>query len=263
MLLAVLVRGRARAGTLARRTAAPGGAVVAGVVVPLLPPAGWYLARNVRELGAPYVSSFQTKTQAPRSPGAADKKPLLERRSPSFVRLGHRHLRAAVLQRGPCCPSPHFFEVLTASTFADYWSYSFNGIPPGTKAWWTMNGADRHRGNEGLGRSVVGGTLIALATVAALAHLACSQPARARLGAFSRCYDSGTRHGFCLRSPSVPGRRLRCHQVDLPAVRCGPLYVAFGRAVAWTLERRRRWPLFALLALSLAAVAAYTVDCRL
>ena len=43
----------------------------------------------------------------------------------------------------------------------------------------------------------------------------------------------------------------------------GPLDAVFGLAVAWSLQKSIRWPLFAALLASLWTVAAYTLYCRL
>lgn len=253
-VLAQLVREPAAPARERALRAAPWALVV---MVPLLLN-GWLWLRNAREFGRPFVSAFDTKTQR----GAVAN--LEPRRASFFVGWDTAIYDRPYFTAG-IDPAPHYFEVLTASTFVDYWSYSFNGVGPHRPATWVMNGrgvpAEVMTASV---RSALGGTAIALATfVALLAGLRAAWRDRAfgRLALWlAPVLATALGLAFAARYPNDNYGVIKSTYVQFGAP---PLYAAFGLAVAWTLERRRRWPLFAVLASSLWAVAAYTLYCRL
>jgi 4-amino-4-deoxy-L-arabinose transferase-like glycosyltransferase len=227
---------------------------------------GWYFARNVRDYDRPFVTSFDLKSQHS-AVAAQQKVPYLERRALGFF-VGWD--KAVMLF--PYFPSgagtyPRFFPVAVASTFMDYWNYSFSGIDPSTVVPGWPGGQLRpitpkvFRASQ---YAVWGGTLIFFATVCAW------------LVAAPRVYRS--REWGLLALLAIPLFTLLAalhfaikYPVDNYGVVKGvymqfgapPMYALFGLAVAWTAQKRNRWLLFAALMAALWLVASYSFYCRL
>ncbi|MBK7858081.1 MAG: glycosyltransferase family 39 protein [Archangiaceae bacterium] len=99
------------------------------VVMPLLI-SGWYFARNVRDYGKPFVSSFDFRPDETAAMASIAKKPYLARRPKDFV-FGW----SPKIFEFPCVPvavndDAHFTTVAVASTFVDYWNVRFSGPTP-------------------------------------------------------------------------------------------------------------------------------------
>jgi hypothetical protein len=223
---------------------------------------GWYFAPNLPKFGRPFVTSFES-TEAHVAAGLRGT-PTLDRRPLGFV-FGWDE----AVYRFPYWPTgldqhPRFFPIAIASSFVDYWSYSFSGIRPETPAELSANGRPLTRHLVNLSRgSMLAGTVIAAAVTAAWAYCL-----RRVLGA--RRFDLVAlllvpfftliaALEFAIRHPYdglgvIKGVYL---QFGMP-----PLLAAFGIAVEWSQKRRSRWPVCAALLASLALVSAYTLSCR-
>jgi 4-amino-4-deoxy-L-arabinose transferase-like glycosyltransferase len=226
---------------------------------------GWYYARNVRDYGRPFVTSFELSTQRFLVEGV-DHVPYLDRRSLGFF-LGW----TPAIHVWPYRPigidaSPRFFPVAVASSFVDYWNYSFSGLAPNKASPMRVNNA-RPMSKKVLAASqyaVTGGTLIFLATVGAW---------------FAATHRLFRRREFGLLGLMlVPLITLLAavhfavvYPVDSHGVVKGvymqfgapPMYALFGVAVLWAQQKSWRWPLFSALCVALWLVAAYTLYCRL
>jgi 4-amino-4-deoxy-L-arabinose transferase-like glycosyltransferase len=101
----------------------------AWMLVVCLGVSGWYFARNVRDYGRPFVTSFDVKSQ---HWVVADlrRAPFLERRTLNFFVGWDSSVPLFPYYPSGIEPHPQFFPVAVASTFVDYWNYSFSGSNP-------------------------------------------------------------------------------------------------------------------------------------
>jgi len=233
-----------------------------GVCVAL---SGWFYYRNVRDYGKPFVTSFDLKSQH-WLVAEAEKLPYLERRSLDFVFGWNDAVRVWPYFPAAIKPHPQFFPVAVASTFVDYWNFSFSGIDPGAKTPISVIGA-RPLSLKVLKASqhaVLGGMLIVVAVVAAWVVAARRTFARKDFGMLS-----------LLLVPLVTLISAVHFAIQCPVDHYGvvkgvymhfgapPLYALFGLAVAWAQRKPSRWLLFAALCAALWLVATYTTYCRL
>lgn len=233
------------------------------IVLPLLI-TGWYYARNVREHGKPFVTSFDLKTQL-HAVRATNKIPLLDRRSLGYV-VGF----SEQIYEFPYWPTdserhPRFWPVLIGSTFVDYYNYSFSGLyhVPDPPHW--SNHRPLTRSVLAASRySMLGGTVIALAAAAAWV-------------VYMRrvCQNRDWGMGALVALPAVALAAALHFSIKYPIDVLGvtkaayvqfasaPLFALFGSTVAWSSTAKKRWPLLALLIGALWLVATYTLYCRL
>lgn len=185
--------------------------------------------------------------------------PYYRRRPASYlVSLGS----GAIFAR-PFYPSDasRFWPVLLASTFCDYYDYTFAGRPPaGDPGIPIHHGAITVRTLLWARRSVAAGVPIALATVAALAACAIwlfrrRDLARLFLVAAPVVAVLGQLH-FAIQFPFDAEGPVKGAYLQFAA---GPLFALFGVAVAWSARRRLRWPILALLAAAFALTAGYSL----
>lgn len=225
---------------------------------------GWYYARNVRDYGRPFVTSFDLPTDS-KTVEAARKKPLLERRS-----LGYAFGYSADIYRYPYYPAsvePHsnFFSALLAATFNDYWNYSYSGLDPQAPSpMRTPIGRPLTPALLELSRrAVLGGTLIALATACATWFGLRKLLAERNWGLIALVLAPllvvAAALQFAIANPVDQSGVVKGNYLQFAAP---PLYGLFGVAVAWAHEKPIRWPLASLLWLSLWLVAAYSIYCR-
>jgi 4-amino-4-deoxy-L-arabinose transferase-like glycosyltransferase len=224
---------------------------------------GWYFARNVRDYGRPFVTTFDLKSQH-WLVAAYDGVPLLDRRL-----IGYFATWDSAVYKWPYYPAdqgshPRFFPVAMASTFVDYWSYSFSGTPPSEPS--PMHGLGRPITPRMLAAAriaVVGGTVIFLATVVAW---------------FASVRWAFRRRNFGLLAiVLVPLLTLAAaahfavqYPVDSYGVVKGiymtfgaaPMYALFGIAAQWASSRVQRWPLLGFMLAALWMVATYSFYCR-
>jgi hypothetical protein len=207
----------------------------------------------VRDFGKPFVVSFDLPTQQAHF-ARFKEVPYLFRRPVGFFLGWDPVIFVSPYAHATTGRYPTFFPTLVASTFVDYWGYGFCGafgpsVPP--------------RVLRASGRAAAGGTVIFAATV--LAWCAAVRPV------FRRRDWGGL---VMLAAPMLALVSAMHYAIAYPMDQFGqvkgvyvqfasaPLYGVFGLAVAWARERRRRWPLLALLLASLWSIAAYTLFCR-
>lgn len=223
---------------------------------------GWYFARNVSKFGRPFITSFES-TEVSQMKGTGDI-PVIDRRPLGFVVGWSNDIFEVPYWPSALQPHARFFPVAIASTFVDYWNYSFSGIPVTAKAAHQSNGRPITPNLMTVSRgSMLGGTLLA-------ATMAIALPACLR-SCLRRRDWAGV--GLLLVPLFTLAASLKFaieYPFDLLGVVKGvymqfgfpPLIASFGAAVDWSRRRPLRWPLCALLLLGLALVALYTVTCR-
>jgi hypothetical protein len=225
---------------------------------------GWYYARNVRLYHRPFVTSFDLRSQHFLI-AAKDKVPYLDRR-PSGYFLGWEPSIVAF----PYFPTgmglhPRFFPVVLASTFVDYYNYSFSGIEPSTKAPFSSLGRPLTRRVLTVSQfAVVGGIAIALATCAAWFRVTPWLFRRRDWGRLALVllpfFTLIAALHFAISYPIDSYGVVKGIYMQFGAP---PLYALFGVAVAWAHRKPERWPVFSLLWIALWLVASYTLYCRL
>ena len=235
----------------------------AGALAVCLAICGWYYARNIRDYGKPFVTSFDLPTQS-WLVAEAHKRPYLERRSLEFF-VGWD----PIIFRNPYMPTglgpkPQFFPVAIASTFIDYWRYKFAGYDPeaSQRGWWSSRPFWEVIRVSQL--AMLGGTAIFVATVAAWL---------VSIRRLLKFHDWG--RVALLIVPLFTLLAALHFAVDCPVDNYGvtkgvymqfgapPMYALFGVAVGWAQRKSARWPLLGVLLMALWMVAAYTLYCRL
>jgi Dolichyl-phosphate-mannose-protein mannosyltransferase len=225
--------------------------------------AGWFYARNVPRYRNPFITSYEYYWGPVRPVDTLP--PLMDRRTLGFV-LGWN----LSTYRQPYYPSglyPHarFFPVALASSFVDYYNYSFSGIDPKLPVEANMLANSRPvtpRLMRLSRRAVLGGAIILLGTLAAWA-ICLWRTFRKDWGLFA-----------LLLAPMFATLLALLFAVKYPYDNDGiikgvymqfgmaPLFAMFGLSVDWAMARRRRWPILAVLLFGLFAVGAYTICCR-
>ncbi len=234
------------------------------VVIVSLALSGWYYARNVREYGRPFVTSFDLPSQNYLVEEAWRHEPL-DRRTLGFVFGWDRSIFTYPTSQYDIGPNPRFFPVLIASTFQDFWGAGFMGWDRPLFRHGKRHDLRPPESYANISRlAVMGGTVITVATVLAW------------IGAWRRLFrerDFG-RLALLLVSLVTVASALYfsvAHPVDGHGVTKGnylifgapPLYALFGVATAWTQSKRQRWPFLGILLLALGFVSLYSFDCRL
>jgi hypothetical protein len=224
---------------------------------------GWYYARNVRDYGRPFVTSFDLPSQHYLIQ-AMDDVPYLERRPLGFFLRWESAIYDFPYHPSATGTHPTFFPAVVASSFVDYWNYGFSNVSPLAPSGFVhpaqavpppVMTASR--------RAALGGTVIFAATVAAW------------LGSVRRVFirrDFGLLFLFAVPVVAVLSALhfAIAYPVDDFGVVKGvylqfaaPVMCAlFGVAVAWSQRKVPRWPVFGLLMAALWLVAAYTLYCR-
>jgi hypothetical protein len=226
---------------------------------------GWYFARNVRDYGRPFVTSFDLKSQH-FLVADMQKVPYLERRSLGFFVGWDKAVPLFPYYPSGTGRYPRFFPVAVASTFMDYWNYSFSGIDPSVSVpGWN---AGRHPITPKVFRAsqyaVFGGTVIFLATLGAWLAVTPGVFRRRDWGLMALLliplFTLVSALHFAITYPIDSYGVVKGIYMHFAAP---PMYALFGLAVAWTLQKPIRWPLFGALIGALWLVAAYTLYCRL
>jgi hypothetical protein len=227
---------------------------------------GWYFARNVRDYGRPFVTSFDVKSQ---NWVVADllKTPYLQRRTLDFV-VGWDS-SAVLFPYFPSGiePSPKFFPVAVASTFVDYWSYSFSGLNPDVSVpdWpgYRLRPITPQvfRASQ---YAAGGGILVFLATAASWIVLMPRMFWRRDWGAVALLlvplFTLLAALHFAVAYPIDSYGVVKGVYMHFGAP---PMYALFGLAVAWAWRRPIHWPIFGALLGALWLVASYSLYCRL
>ncbi len=216
---------------------------------------GWFYAQRAREYGSPFVTPYE---MFPERLHAAAKTPFLHRRSLGFVVGWDWGIYSM-----PYYPAglPHFFPVILASTFTDYYNFSFAGISEGDL---TVNGRPLTTRLVWLARgAVLGGNIIFIATLCAWAISLLKTVQRRDWGMFAvllmPLLATALLLSFATKYPYDAHGPIKAAYIHFGAA---PLYAMFGLAAAWGLAKRNRWPVAGLLLIGLAAVAVYTLCCR-
>jgi hypothetical protein len=251
------------------RAPSPGRALVtrvrpllAGALV-LAAVSGWYFARNKAQVGRFAPTAFEGSQAI--NQAQYEKIPYLERRPIGFFLGWNFHIYTRPLFPTGLKPNPRFFPVLIATTFNDYYFFSYSGGGTyGDDRW--VSGAAVTLGCM----SVVAGTVIALVTVIAWLGVVRVLWRRredgepdprlvlllAPLGALIAQLHFATKYPNDNFGP-IKGAYLQF----VAPVMCA----LFGVGVAWMWQRRarRRWRVAALAAMAgLIVVAAYSIHAR-
>jgi hypothetical protein len=250
-----------------RRSAGPS-AMLARVRAPLLAlavcavVASPYFARNLQAHHKLFVTSFDTTEKGLIE--ASEKLPYFQRRHGAYLHPFSRDIYDFPYWPSATGKHSRFFPVLAASTFVDYWSYSFGGREVDPLQPRDANTRPISRRLLLASRaSMLGGSVIVVAsTLGWLASLLNVLRRRnwgfAALLAIPLLTTLSALH-FATKYPLddmgvVKGAYLQFGML--------PACVAFGVAVDWARRRRGTWPLFALLLAAAFSVLAYAVWCR-
>jgi hypothetical protein len=222
---------------------------------------GWYFVRNQAHYGKPVLTSFDG-WEAFYMVAYRDM-PIIFRRPPEFVVGWSPEIYDAPVYPSAALSRSRFFPILVASTFADYYNYSFAPRRPDLPS---VTAALKPMPAEALAlarASVAGGTVVALVTLLAWCAMGvASVRARAYDGALLLLVPLIAvlaQLGFAIVYPYdllgvVKGAYLQFASPPLAAV--------FGIGTAWLAGRGRLRLLAALPITALATVAAYTIYCR-
>jgi hypothetical protein len=224
---------------------------------------GWYFARNVRDYGQPFVTTFDLKSQHSLV-AKYDGVPLLDRRSAGYL-LGWNN----DIYRWPYYPSgiethSRFFPVAFASTFVDYWNFSFSGTNFDVPS--PMHILPRPitpRVFEVSRQALVGGTVILLAMLTAWFVAIRTTFQRRDFGRLALVLvplaTVAAALQFGIKYPVDSYGVVKGAYMTFGA---GPMYAMFGLAAEWASRKVPRWPLLALMIAGLWLVANYAFYCR-
>jgi hypothetical protein len=225
---------------------------------------GWYYARNVRDYHRPFVTSFELPTQR-FLVEPFDKVPYFERRAPGFFVGWTSAIYAWPFMPSGIADNPKFFPVAVASSFVDYWNYSFSGLHPRWPGPMRVN-RSRPVTKQLLAAAqyaVMGGTVIFAATVASWFAVTRRSFRRREFGQLALVlvplFTVLAAIHFAVAYPIDRYGVVKGVYMQFGAP---PLYALFGVAVAWARERSWRWPLLTALGVAFWWVAAYTLYCR-
>jgi 4-amino-4-deoxy-L-arabinose transferase-like glycosyltransferase len=227
---------------------------------------GWYFSRNVRDYGRPFVTSFDVSSQH-HLVADLQKVPYLERRSLGFFVSWDAAVPLFPYYPSGIEPRPSFFPVAVASTFVDYWNYSFSGLDPyvAVPGW---PGERLRPITPRLFRAsqyaASGGILIFLATVATWLAVMPRTFRRRDWGGVALLlvplFTLVSAIHFAVAYPLDSYGVVKGVYMHFGAP---PMYALFGLAVAWAFQKPIRWPLFGALLGALWLVASYAMLCRL
>jgi hypothetical protein len=225
---------------------------------------GWYFARNVHDHGQPFVTSFELKAERFVVEGP-QKTPYWDRRSIGFLTNWDTRLYYFPYFPTAIDAKPRIWPAAVASSFIDFYNYSFSGINPNQKS--VVRALFCPLSTEVIAVSryaMFGATIIAAGTV--VAWLSCFGWALFRpdfSAAFLLSVASATALAalhFAIKYPVDNYGVIKGVYMTFGAP---PMYALFGVAVHWASRRVPRWPLMALFLASLWLVTSYTVYCRL
>lgn len=226
---------------------------------------GWHFVGSYRRTGSVAPTSFELSQAGMMA--RHRHLPVLARRPISFV-VGW----SWSIYGWPYYPSAaqppersHFFPVLLASTFSDYYNFAYCPTPrPGEPDLKANGRAGPRPACLWFSRaSVVGGTAVALATVlgwfAALVWLWRRRAYERLVLLFVPAVALAAALYFSIKYPIDPMGVTKGAYLQFAAP---PLYALFGVAVAWLWQRRRGRPLAVLCLAGLAPVILYTLYAR-
>jgi hypothetical protein len=224
---------------------------------------GWYFGPNLGKHDKLFLTSFDTSERS----WVADLEatPVLDRRPLGFAAGWDNTIFTIPYMPSGLSPHPHFWPVIVASTFVDYYNYGFSGLDPFSENDFYMNGRpvsakilEEARG------SVAGGALIAVATLVAWSICLVSTWRRRDWGRHALLLITGlvvlaTLH-FTIKYPFDDLGVVKAAYIQFGAP---SLCAMFGVAVWWSSRERLRWPIAGALLVSLFLVGSYTVYSRL
>jgi hypothetical protein len=224
---------------------------------------GWYFGRNLAAHHPLIVTSFDLNESVLVT--ESNKVPYLLRRSAEFIWGWSPAVFYFPYYKSGVAPHPQFFPVAVASSFVDYYNYSFFGIDHGASTPLHVNdGSLLPEVLRASQYSVLGGTVIFAASAVAWATAALTSLRRRAFAELCLLlvppFMLLSALHYAVRYPVdhygvVKGVYM---QFGAPA-----LFAAFGLAVSWSRKKPDRWPLFGLLLASLWCVTTYTVYARL
>lgn len=234
------------------------------VLVPLLL-TGWYFGRNIREFGKPFLNSFDVRPEQLAEMAKLESKSYLDRRSLGFVAGWGTEIYDWPYYSSAIGDRARYFTLITAMTFVDYWNFHYSGLG---HDWTSPSGVNGRQMTQDVmissQRSMIGGTMIALAALVGWIVAAAVVWRRRDLRFVALLVLpvltllSGLHFG--IKYPFDGEGVIKSSYLQFGMM---TLYGTFGVSFAWTLERRRTWPLFVLLTVSLWLVLAYSLYCRL
>jgi len=222
---------------------------------------GWYFARNQRLYHKALLSGFD----GPDGRGAPRvDTPYLKRRPPDFFYGWSNDVLSFPYWPSGTTPRSHFWSVVVAATFADYYNYGFVApAAPGTPAY-SANGRPLARQSLLFARmGATGGTVIAASTAIAWlwSMFIClrrrDSPRLVLLFAPAAAF-AGLLH-FAIKYPFDADGIVKGAYLQFAAA---PLFALFGLAVHTMMRRRATWPVAVVQCGAVVAVATYTVYAR-
>jgi hypothetical protein len=256
--LLILGELRTAASTRVRRVLVP--ATACAVALAVLAP---LQLRALHQTGRLVASGFDGAPWGRTRLARLARTPYLYRRPFAFVAGaggGAAIRRPWVVEGGAA--DPHFFPVLVASTFSDYYDFGFCRRPPPDEvpAARTPHGGISRRTASLMRASAAGGTVIALLTVAALAVALVAAARRRRPGIvlllLAPIVAVGLQLHFAVAYPYDDQGPVKGLYMQFAA---GPLVALAGLGFGW-LWRRPSWRWLTILPLaSLGAVALYSL----
>lgn len=220
---------------------------------------GWFYARNVREHHKLFLTSFDLPFEE-QHVAKSNRLPYLERRSLGYLFGWDSRIFVYPFHPTSIEPYPQFFPVAVASTFSDYWKFSFSGLSVPERGGPSLEFDRIVRASQ---FAVVGGTVIWIATSSAWLWVFAFAFRKRRFDELALLLvpllTVASALHFAIANPVdyygvVKGIYM---QFGAPS-----LYALFGLSVAWTLAKPDRWPLFVALLSAFWCVTAYTMYCR-
>jgi hypothetical protein len=234
---------------------------LAVVLVPVLL-TGWYFGRNIKQYRTPFLTSFDLSERGPML--EFEKVPLIDRRKLGFFIGWEPNIFGAPYYSVASFPYPRFWSVAVASTFVDYYNFSFSGIPPLVPSTHSFNSRPVSDRLLNFSRaSMAGGTAIAFCCVvgwaAALLHTWRRRDwGRHALLVIAALAVAGVLQ-FCVKYPRDEFGVIKAGYMLFGTA---PLAATFGLVFDWAARARRRRPLLLGLGISLYLVASYSIYCR-
>jgi 4-amino-4-deoxy-L-arabinose transferase-like glycosyltransferase len=223
---------------------------------------GWYYAPIVRAYHQPFLTSFELEQKG--AVAESNKLPYLDRRTLGFVFGWDDGIYDFPYWPRAAEPHARFFPLVLASTFVDYYNFSFSGLSPGTSTGLMANGRPLTPRLVNVSRlSAAGGTFIALGVSVAFAACLYRGLRGRRWGIVALLLATGlsvlAALHFAIQYPTDGNGVIKGNYLQFGAP---PLYALFGVAVGWAQNSRLRWLLLAGFLVSLWLVASYTLYCR-
>jgi hypothetical protein len=225
--------------------------------------AGWYFARNVREYGKPFITTFDLPAQH-YLVEQEQKKKFLDRRSLGFFFQWDNGLFVHPFGIQNQGAHARLVPVAVASTFEDYWGYGFQGYE---RPFATSRKREQREqsATTGFARAALAGGLIIFFATATAWLMSFALLARRRdFGRLALLFiplaTLIASVQFATENPADGVGVVKGIYMSFGSL---PLYGLFGLAVGWAGMKRERMPVLLLLVAALWCVGAYSIFCRL